>query len=207
MWNSKTTRVLWKLTLFSRPISERYGRVRPLLVAYGLFGLFQAFAAGLQSLSLVFTCRFLQGVFGAAPSAILSGTLADIWTPKQRGFAMPCTGTFLMIGPILGPIIGSVIVHSLGWRWIFNITALVTFSITLMLIPVATETYAPVLLARRASHMRHLTRNWALRAKSEETESNLGNIVETCLTRPAKMLVLEPILLSLSTYISVVFGR
>lgn len=176
------------------------------MVAYGLFGLFQAFAAGLQSLSLVFLCRFLQGVFGAAPSAILSGTLADIWTPKQRGFAMPCTGTFLMIGPILGPIIGSVIVHSLGWRWIFNITALVTFSIILMLIPVATETYAPVLLARRASHMRHLTRNWALRAKSEETESNLGNIVETCLTRPAKMLVLEPILLSLSTYISVVFG-
>lgn len=69
-----------------------------------------------QSLYAIFFFRFLQGVFGSAPSAILSGTLADIWTPKQRGFAMPSTGTFLMIGPSLGPMVGSEIVKSaLGW--------------------------------------------------------------------------------------------
>lgn len=194
------------LTAFRRPLSERYGRVRPLLFAYGIFGLLQAFAASIQTLSLVFFFRFLQGVFGAAPSAILSGTLADIWTPKQRGFAMPSTGTFLMIGPILGPILGSIIVHELGWRWIFTITAALTFSVAALTYPALSETYSPVLLARRARHLRHVTRNWALRAKSEETETNMGNIVETCLSRPAKMLVLEPILLLMSIYISVVFG-
>jgi hypothetical protein len=46
-------------------------------------------------------------MFGAAPSAVLSGMLADIWTPKQRGFAMPAAATFLSIGPILGPIVRS----------------------------------------------------------------------------------------------------
>ncbi|KAI8228140.1 Citrinin biosynthesis cluster MFS transporter [Colletotrichum sp. SAR 10_77] len=189
------------------PLSERYGRKGPLVIGYVSFALLQLSAANTQSLFAIFVSRFLQGVFGAAPSAILSGTLADIWTPRQRGFAMPCTGTFLMIGPVIGPMTGSVIVQSsLGWRWIFNFTAIVTLAIAAITYPLLSETYSPVLLANRARRMRHMTRNWALRARSEEQDRNLKDVVESCLSRPAKMLVLEPILLLMSTYISVVFG-
>lgn len=121
---------------------------------------------------------------------------------------MPCTGTFLMIGPVIGPMTGSVIVQSsLGWRWIFNFTAIVTLAIAAITYPLLTETYSPVLLAKRARRMRHMTRNWALRARSEEEDRNIKDVVESCLSRPAKMLVLEPILLLMSTYISVVFGK
>ncbi|KAJ0283144.1 hypothetical protein COL940_004737 [Colletotrichum noveboracense] len=67
------------------PLSERYGRKGPLVIGYVSFALLQLPAANAQSLFTIFVSRFLQGVFGAAPSAILSGTLADIWTPKQRG--------------------------------------------------------------------------------------------------------------------------
>ncbi|TEA13322.1 Citrinin biosynthesis cluster MFS transporter mrr1 [Colletotrichum sidae] len=189
------------------PLSERYGRKGPLVIGYVSFALLQLPAANAQNLFTIFASRFLQGVFGAAPSAILSGTLADIWTPKQRGFAMPCTGTFLMIGPVIGPMTGSVIVQSsFGWRGIFNFTAIFTLAIAAVTYPILTETYSPVLLAKRARRMRHMTRNWALRARSEEQDRNLKDVVENCLSRPAKMLVLEPILLLMSTYISVVFG-
>ncbi|GKT47433.1 citrinin biosynthesis cluster MFS transporter mrr1 [Colletotrichum spaethianum] len=189
------------------PLSERYGRKRPLMTGYVTFALLQLPAANAQSLFTLFLFRFLQGTFGAAPSAILSGTLADIWTPKQRGFAMPCTGTFLMIGPVIGPMVGSVIVKSpLGWRWIFNITAIVALAVAGITYPALSETYSPTLLERRAKRMRHMTRNWALRAKSEELDTSLHDVVEKCLSLPAKMLVLEPILLLMSTYISVVFG-
>lgn len=100
------------------PLSEYYGRKVPLVVGYVLFAVCQIPVAQARSVEMVAGARLLQGVFGASPSAILSGTLADIWTPQQRGFAMPAVGSFLMIGPILGPIVGSVIVHSeLGWRW------------------------------------------------------------------------------------------
>lgn len=120
---------------------------------------------------------------------------------------MPCTGTFLMIGPILGPVIGAVIVKSpLGWRWIFSITAIFTITTALLTYPVLMETYSPVLLTRRANRLRHMTRNWAIRAKSEEQDTSLSDVVDRFLSRPAKMLVLEPILLLMSTYISVVFG-
>lgn len=87
------------------PLSEHFGRKGPLLIGYLCFALLQLPVAEAHSVSTIFMFRFLQGVFGAAPSAVLSGTLADIWTPQQRGFAMPAVGSFLMIGPILGPIV------------------------------------------------------------------------------------------------------
>ncbi|KAI6443371.1 hypothetical protein MCOR17_011424 [Pyricularia oryzae] len=137
----------------------------------------------------------------------MSGIMADIWTPKQRGFAMPCAGTFLMIGPVIGPVVGSVVASSsLGWRWIFNLTAITCLGVALLTFPVLTETYAPVLLEQRARRMRHMTRNWAFRARSEEQEQSFHSVIESCLARPAKMLFLEPILVLMSTYISVVFG-
>ncbi|KAH7084081.1 major facilitator superfamily domain-containing protein [Paraphoma chrysanthemicola] len=189
------------------PLSERYGRKGPLVVGYLGFAILQLPVAEARSVGTIFVFRLLQGVFGSAPSAVLSGTLADIWTPQQRGFAMPAVGSFLMIGPILGPIIGSVIVHStLGWRWIEYIVAITSISILVITYPVLVETYSPVLLARRAKRMRSMTQNWAYRAKIEETETSTKNIIEQCLAKPAKMLFLEPILLFMSLYISVVFG-
>jgi hypothetical protein len=55
--------------------------------------------------------------------------------------------------------------------------------------------------------MRSMTQNWAYRAKIEETETSTRNVIEQCLAKPAKMLFLEPILLFMSLYISVVFGE
>ncbi|GAB7325185.1 hypothetical protein MBLNU13_g09261t1 [Cladosporium sp. NU13] len=189
------------------PISEYYGRVGPLLLGYLAFAILQVPVAQAQNLTTILVFRFLQGVFGAAPSAILSGMLADIWTPKQRGFAMPCAATFLSIGPILGPTIGAIIVQSpLGWRWIEYIIAISSLVVAVITYPVITETYSPVLLARRADRLRKMTHNWAIRARSEEKATNVRDMAERFLTRPAKMLVLEPILLCMAFYISVVFG-
>jgi MFS family permease len=98
------------LTSIHSPLSEHYGRKVPLLIGYICFALLQLPVAEAHSLAIIFIFRFLQGVFGSAPSAILSGTLADIWTPQQRGFAMPAVGSFLMIGPVLGPIVSTITV-------------------------------------------------------------------------------------------------
>jgi MFS transporter, DHA1 family, multidrug resistance protein len=55
--------------------------------------------------------------------------------------------------------------------------------------------------------MRHMTKNWALRARSEEVKHSFREMLEKYVARPAKMLVLEPILLFVSLYISVIFGE
>ena len=72
---------------------------------------------------------------------------------------------------------------------------------------VVPETYAPVLLALRARRLRHETQNWALHAKHEERKVDLGDIAYRYLLRPARMMILEPILTLITLYLSFVFGQ
>lgn len=89
---------------------------------------------------------------------------------------------------------------------IANITAIALFFITVITFPIMPETYSPLLLSQRAKRLRLTTHNWALRSRSEETQSKLDDFAERYLLRPAQMLVLEPILLLMTLYISVSFG-
>ena len=68
------------------------------------------------------------------------------------------------------------------------------------------ETNAARILQTRAKKRKYATRNWALHAKADEKEIDLKSIVQRYLFMPFKMLVLEPILLLLTIYMSLVFG-
>lgn len=68
------------------------------------------------------------------------------------------------------------------------------------------ETCAPVLLARRAKRLRFETGNWALHAKHEERRVDFKEIATKYLSRPAKMMIQEPILALITIYLSFVFG-
>jgi DHA1 family multidrug resistance protein-like MFS transporter len=59
-----------------------------------------------QNLHTVLICRFLAGVFGSSPLAVVGGIYVDIWTPVDRGIALSIVSTTTFTGPIAGPIIG-----------------------------------------------------------------------------------------------------
>ena len=50
--------------------------------------MFQIPVAVAQNLETLFVCRFLGGVFGAAPLTIVGGAMADLWDPVDRGVAV-----------------------------------------------------------------------------------------------------------------------
>ncbi len=60
--------------------------------------------------------RLLMGGAAASVQSVGSGTIADIWEPKERGKAM---GVFMLgslCGPGLAPIIGGALTQAFGWR-------------------------------------------------------------------------------------------
>ena len=67
------------------------------------------------------------------------------------------------------------------------------------------ETYPPVLLVRKAQHLRSTTRNWALHAQFEENPPSAREMVEKFGLRPFHML-LTPICFSVALYASFVYG-
>lgn len=188
-------------------MSELYGRKLPLFAGFVIFAIFNIPVAVAQNLQTIFICRFLGGVGGSAPLAVSGGALADLWDPVNRGIAIAVFAASTFIGPSLSPVIGGFITMSyLGWRWTQWITLIMAAlfgSIGFFVIP---ESYAPVLLAQRAKKLRYETKNWALHAKSEEQPVGLKVIVDKYLLRPFKMMFLEPILVVVTLYMSVIYG-
>jgi len=189
------------------PLSELYGRTLPLFFGFAMFGIFQIPVAVAQNVETIMLARFLGGVFGCAPLAVVGGALADFWNPVDRGVAVAIFSAATFIGPVAGPIMGGFITQSyLGWRWTAWITLIMaTFfgSVGLILVP---ETYAPVLLQRRAKKIRYETQNWAIHAKADEQRVDIHEIIVKYLFRPFTMLVLEPILILITIYLALIYG-
>ncbi|KAF2144207.1 uncharacterized protein K452DRAFT_223480 [Aplosporella prunicola CBS 121167] len=189
------------------PFSELYGRKYPLFAGFFIFAIFQIPVAVAQNVQTIMLCRFFGGFFGCAPLAIVGGALADFWNPVDRGIAVCVFAGATFIGPVAGPIAGGFITMShLGWRWTAYITAILGFGIGAIGFLFIPETFAPVLLQRRARKLRFETGNWALHSKKDETPVDMRSIVRKYLLRPFIMIFLEPILLLITLYMSVVYG-
>ncbi|KAB8772384.1 hypothetical protein FH972_026673 [Carpinus fangiana] len=189
------------------PLSELYGRRYPLYFGYTIFGIFQIPVAVSQNLQTIFVCRFFGGFFGSAPLAVAGGVLADLWDPVNRGYAFCVFSGATFVGPVLGPIVGSFVTQSfLGWRWTAWLTAIVTLSFAVLTFPFYPETFAPVILSQRAERLRHKTKNWALHSRADMVQVSPKDIAWRYLMRPFVMMSLEPILVLITLYMSLVYG-
>ncbi|POS86219.1 hypothetical protein EPUL_004517 [Erysiphe pulchra] len=188
------------------PLSELKGR-KPVLVWSRLgFSIFQIGTATARNVQTTLICRFLGGVFGAAPIAVVSGALVDMFSNKTRGIAMVLLCMAMFIGPLIAPFIGGFITQSsFGWRWTQWLTAALGF-ISFFLNLFLHESYAPAILVFKAVKLRQKTHNWAIHAKHEELEINFKQLITIYLSRPIRMLLKEPILILFSIYMSFIYG-
>jgi MFS family permease len=98
----------------------------------------------------------------------------------------------------LGPIIGGFLGESGGWRWVAALIAIFTAVLTVFGALIIPETYAPVLLRRRANLLSKAT-GAVYRSKFEKDKAvNLGELFKQALSRPWLLLFTEPIVLLLS---------
>ena len=195
--------IIWSTT------SELVGRKVVLSVSmlmYTLFILGQALAQNPQTL---FVTRFISGTCAAAPLTIAGGVIADMWDPVGRGFAMSLFSCAVFIGPVLGPIIGGFVTQSyLGWRWVFWVMMIFAAFCWILIVLFMPETFAPVLLMRKAKRLRKLDPegNKDLYAPHEKSDWSVGGIAHRTLLRPFQILAQEPILVLITIYLSIVYG-
>ncbi|KAH8429433.1 MFS transporter [Aspergillus melleus] len=189
------------------PLSELYGRRLPLFFGYAVFAIFQIPVAVAQNLQTIMICRFLMGVFGCSPLAVVGGAMADFWNPIDRAVAIAMFSAATFVGPVLGPIVGGFITDShLGWRWTAWITLIASATFGMIALIIIPETYAPVILQKRAARLRRETGNWALHSALDESRPTASEIVTKYLVRPIQMLFLEPILLLITIYLALIYG-
>ena len=106
------------IVLFGR-LADRFGQVVLLGIGFFLFGVASAGCALSTALIPLVAWRVLQGLGAAMMQASAAATITTI----VRGIAIPIAlgifGTFLGLGPVLGPTAGGVLLSTVGWTWIF----------------------------------------------------------------------------------------
>ncbi|KAI1187844.1 major facilitator superfamily transporter [Nemania serpens] len=189
------------------PLSEHIGRRNLSIATLFLFTLWTLGCALAPNWPAFLIFRLLCGAFGSAPIAVVTGQLADIYEdPVTRGRALAYFMATTVCGPLLAPVISGFCSTTIGWRWSFWV-ALIYAGATL--IPVAfllPETYAPVLLTRRAQKLRKADPTVQVYAAFELEEKAIKQVVTKVLTRPIRMLLTELIVTATCLYLAVVYA-
>lgn len=188
------------------PLSEVFGRTPPLWIGLAGLAIFQIPEALAENVRTILVCRFFEGVFGSAIFAVVSGMFVDVWYPIGRGVALGLSATAINLGATTAPIFSGFVVQNIGWRWTAWLTLIYCGVLGFVGLFTISESFEPVLLARKAKRLRFETQNWALRAKFEEQPVDVKILMQKYLTKPVRIICLEPILMILTFYLTLVYG-
>jgi multidrug resistance protein len=188
------------------PLSEILGRriiyVTTLLVAV----VFIVPGALSKNIATLLITRAIDGIAFSAPMTLVGGTLADLWKNEERGIPMAAFSAAPFVGPAIGPLVGGFLSDNLGWRWLYWIQLILSSVCWLLITFTVPETYAPALLLCRAKKLRQSTSDDTYVTEQEIDKRPLSQRLWLFLVRPFQLLFLEPIVLFISIYMSVLYG-
>lgn len=107
--------------IFFGPLSDRYGRRLPLLVAMWLFIFSTVFCLFAQNIQQFVAFRLVQGVAGAGGIVIARSIATDKYSGKELAKMLAVIGAINGVAPVIAPIIGGVFTEIIGWQGIFCI--------------------------------------------------------------------------------------
>ncbi|TPX14316.1 uncharacterized protein E0L32_005512 [Thyridium curvatum] len=189
------------------PFSEFFGRQRLFFITFGLLTAFNAGAAGAQNIATLMILRFFAGSFGSSPLTNAGGVIADMFSADERGLATAIFAAAPFLGPAIGPIAGGFLGEAAGWRWVEGLMAIFTGVIWIIISLWVPETFAPVLMRRRADKLSHMTSKvYVAKLDLHQPRKSMVHQFKIALSRPWILLFSEPIVSLLSIYMAIVYG-
>jgi EmrB/QacA subfamily drug resistance transporter len=98
---------------------HRIGAKRVYMISLALFLLGSILCACAWSANSLIVFRVLQGFGGGMIMPVGQAIMARTAGPQRMGKVMGIVGVPQLLGPILGPVLGGLIVSNISWRWIF----------------------------------------------------------------------------------------
>ncbi|KAL1848659.1 hypothetical protein Plec18170_007969 [Paecilomyces lecythidis] len=178
------------------PLSEVYGR-KPVLHGTNIWFLVWNIVCGFSTnKGLLIASRFLAGFGASAIYALAGGVLGDIWPLEQRGKSMAMYILIPMLGAAIGPIVGGFIAEGTTWRWIFWSTSILQAVMVLASFFAFRETYAPVILQKKAQGLRKSTGDNRYYTRFEKELAGFSTTwnLQRSLTRSMRLLAFHPII-------------
>ena len=130
-FRASVTSVQWVATAYllalgiAMPLSgwatDRFGGKQVWMISIGLFLVGSMLAGAAWSLGSLVCFRVLQGLGGGMIMPVGMTLVARAAGRGGVGRAMGSLGVQQLLGPVVGPVVGGVLVEHAGWRWIFYV--------------------------------------------------------------------------------------
>jgi EmrB/QacA subfamily drug resistance transporter len=104
-------------------IADIYGRKKIFTWGIVIFTVSSIFSGMANSATMLIACRVFQGIGGAMALGTSGALLITVFPANERGKVLGIYAAAAYIGLSLGPVLGGVLTHHLGWRSIFFLSA------------------------------------------------------------------------------------
>ncbi|AMS42833.1 MULTISPECIES: multidrug effflux MFS transporter [Aminobacter] len=113
------------------PISDQFGRRKPLLFGLGIYVLAAFAAAFAPSFETLLLLRFVQGIGAASTRVIAVSVVRDRFGGRQMAEIMSLIFMVFMVVPVVAPAMGQIVMLFSEWHMIFIVMAVSALAITL----------------------------------------------------------------------------
>jgi DHA1 family bicyclomycin/chloramphenicol resistance-like MFS transporter len=109
--------------LVAGPLSDRFGRRRPLLAGVTLYILASLLCAVAPSAGTLVALRFVQGLAGAAGIVVGRAVVRDLFDGDAAARLFASLLAVNALAPVLAPLIGGQVLTFTTWRGVFGVLA------------------------------------------------------------------------------------
>jgi EmrB/QacA subfamily drug resistance transporter len=114
------TVVVASLLLLAGSMADRFGRKRTFQVGLGVFTLGSLLCSVAPTTTALVAFRMVQAVGGSMMNPVAMSIIANTFTdPKERARAIGIWGGVFGVSMATGPVLGGMLVETIGWRSIF----------------------------------------------------------------------------------------
>ncbi|MGW5775277.1 Bcr/CflA family multidrug efflux MFS transporter [Streptomyces sp. NPDC003863] len=125
------------------PMSDKWGRRRPLLTGMAVYVLATAVCALAPTAELLIGFRLLQGLAGAAGIVIARAVVRDLYDGVEMARFFSTLMLISGVAPIVAPLIGGQILRITDWRGVFYVLTVIGVLLTLVVWRFLHETLPP----------------------------------------------------------------
>ncbi len=123
------------------PLSDRFGRVPPLLAGAALCVAASAAAVLAPTVGVLVVARLLQGLGGAAGMVIGRAVISDLATGKPAARAFSLMMIVGGVAPVVAPLLGGLLTGPIGWRGLLGIVLGLSVLMLVAVLAVVRETH------------------------------------------------------------------
>jgi len=125
------------------PMSDRWGRRRPLLLGMIVYVLATAICVFAPTAELLIGFRLLQGLAGAAGIVIARAVVRDLYDGDNMARFFSTLMLISGVAPVIAPVIGGQVLRITDWRGIFAVLTVIGVLLTLVVWKWLQETLPP----------------------------------------------------------------